>query len=182
MRERRRGVGIGRDVQVVEPQLAPVDAGPALGQLHLALAQRLDLAALEHEPHLEGLEHLVVARRARRFVAITDASVGDVTGLLRLRHRRPRYRWRCVGGRGRGGVAGTGSTMGERRAGRVPDRAGDVGSDVCRDGRPRHRRTAQRGLRTVRRTAVRLTTGPSGSIPCATRPSPARSMSSTAWR
>ena len=53
------GVGVGRDVHAVEPGLARVDRAPRLGELHLGLPQRLDLAAGQDQPALVGVEQRV---------------------------------------------------------------------------------------------------------------------------
>src|SRR3712207_8631046 len=47
-----------RNVDVVQPQLAVADRRIAVLDLRLALAQRLDLGALEHDPALEPIEQL----------------------------------------------------------------------------------------------------------------------------
>jgi hypothetical protein len=52
------GGGVGRDVDVVQPQLAVADEGVAVLELGPALAQRLDLGALQDHPGLELLEEL----------------------------------------------------------------------------------------------------------------------------
>ena len=51
------------DVHALQPQLAVGPAGEGVGQLHLAEAQALDLAALQHEAGLDGVEHGVVVAR-----------------------------------------------------------------------------------------------------------------------
>ena len=40
----------------VEPDLAAVDAGEGVGDLHLGLAQRLHLAAAQHDAGLDRVE------------------------------------------------------------------------------------------------------------------------------
>ena len=74
-------------MQVVQPQLVPVDAGPALGQLHLALSQGLDLAALKNQADLEGLED-VVGSPGAPIGGHHRRPIGHVSGFLRLGHRR----------------------------------------------------------------------------------------------
>ena len=56
------GLGIGRDVAVDQPQLGAFDGGVAFGDVGLALAQRLDLGAFQHDAGLEVvLDEVVVA-------------------------------------------------------------------------------------------------------------------------
>src|SRR5579875_3621623 len=58
---RRRPVG--RDVDPVEPHLAVPDGGVGVLELGAAVAQRLDLGALEHDAALEALEQVVAEAR-----------------------------------------------------------------------------------------------------------------------
>jgi hypothetical protein len=58
-----RGRRVGRDVHVVEPQLAVAQGRVAVLELHRAFAQRLDLGALQDDPALELVEELVAKRR-----------------------------------------------------------------------------------------------------------------------
>src|SRR6202022_2735150 len=69
---RRRAVG--RNVHVVQPQLAVADAGVAVLELCPAGAQRLDLRALQHDAALQALEQVVAKRRVAvaRHVARPD--------------------------------------------------------------------------------------------------------------
>ena len=57
------GVRVRRDVHALEPCLAVADAGVRVGELHLRLAHRLDLAALQHDARLEHVGDRVVAPR-----------------------------------------------------------------------------------------------------------------------
>ena len=58
------GVGVDRDGEVVEPDLAAaVDAGEGVADLHLAVADRLHLGAAQHEAGLDRVEDLVVPTR-----------------------------------------------------------------------------------------------------------------------
>ena len=54
---RRRVMG---DMHIVQPQLAVVKTGLTLGDARLALAERLDLGADEHDAGVERLQQLVV--------------------------------------------------------------------------------------------------------------------------
>ena len=51
---------VRRDVHPLEPQLAGIAAGEAVGELDVAEAQALDLAPGEHDAGLDDVEHLVV--------------------------------------------------------------------------------------------------------------------------
>ena len=64
-----------------QPQLATLDPGVGVGQLGLALPERLDLAAPEHDAALVGLEDVVVVAgpAVGRDLAIVGAS--RVSGL-----------------------------------------------------------------------------------------------------
>src|SRR3954468_17068948 len=58
-----RGGRVGRDVHVVQPQLAVAEGGVAVLDLHATLAQRLDLRPLQHEAGLDLVEELVAVGR-----------------------------------------------------------------------------------------------------------------------
>ena len=59
-----RGLLVRRDVQADEPELAVARVRVGALQDGVALAQRLDLAAVQHEPGLDALEEVVVVPRA----------------------------------------------------------------------------------------------------------------------
>jgi hypothetical protein len=71
------GVVVGGDVHGHEPCLAVVDAGVGVGELHVRGPQRLHLAAPQHHPGLDGLEHLVVPPGA----AVGGDELGSWAGL-----------------------------------------------------------------------------------------------------
>ena len=75
------------DVDVVQPHLALLDAGVAVAQVGLALADALHLGAEQRDAGLEGLEHVVVVQRL--------AVVGDE--LVRRPAVASRARWRGGG-------------------------------------------------------------------------------------
>src|SRR5207253_6148 len=54
------GVFVGRHVGADEPDLASLDPGVGVAKRRPARPQRLDLAPLEDDPALEGLEQVVV--------------------------------------------------------------------------------------------------------------------------
>lgn len=56
------GFVVGLDVAAVEPDLASLDAGEGIGEVHVALADGFDLGATEFESRLVGLEDVIVAR------------------------------------------------------------------------------------------------------------------------
>ena len=58
-----RGLLVGRDVQADEPELAVARVGVGALQDGVSLPQRLDLAAVQHEPGLEAIEEVVVVPR-----------------------------------------------------------------------------------------------------------------------
>ena len=53
--------GVRGDVHAFEPYLAVLDVGVRVRNLHVASAQALDLTALQHQPGLERVEHVIVA-------------------------------------------------------------------------------------------------------------------------
>ena len=159
-------VAVGRDVQPDQPDLAVVDAGVALGQLHLGLAQGLDLAALQGDAGLEGVEDLVVPPRL--------AVGGDGPGAGRLGlggHRafEATAERDCVGP----GVPAAGSLTPMLRLSHQAHLA-IVGHAY--DGLP------ERGLRAARRPGRGRAGCPTGGSTCSTRaatwPSPAASTPS----
>jgi hypothetical protein len=79
-----RGRAVGRDVDVVEPDLAVVDGGVAVLDLRLALAQRLDFGAGQHHARLPLVEEVEAVRRlpVGRHVARSRLALG-------LRHGTP---------------------------------------------------------------------------------------------
>src|SRR4051794_28204130 len=81
-----RGRLVGRDVDVLEPQLALLHVDVAVLDLGAALAQRLDLGALQDDAALELVEQLEAVRRLA-----VRRDVGGVDLALALGHlRRPR--------------------------------------------------------------------------------------------
>ena len=75
-----------RYVHLIQPQFGVVEARVALGDLGLALAQRLDLGAAQHDAALEGLDDLVVVAGAsiRGDHPVTGARVDPLLGALLL--------------------------------------------------------------------------------------------------
>ena len=166
------------DVHALQPQLAPGPAGVGVGELDLAEPQALDLAALQHDPGLDGVEDGVVVARP----AVGGDRRGAVTGRGRVlmglarvaRHRSvPADRYRAgragaaAGRRRRDRRAGQGAlpvrgVRADRRTGRrvdgdavlpVPQR-GRVGPRVHdRSRRPPARRARRRGQRAGRSSA-----------------------------
>jgi hypothetical protein len=55
---------VRRDVHTIEPHLTVENAGERLCDLGVPFAERLDLAAAEHDARLEGVDDVVVAVRA----------------------------------------------------------------------------------------------------------------------
>src|SRR5262249_35355584 len=51
------------DVRADQPELAVADVGVRLGQARPAVAERLDLRALEHDPGLDPVQELIVVPR-----------------------------------------------------------------------------------------------------------------------
>jgi hypothetical protein len=83
--ERRARVRVGRDVEADQPEFSLEEDGVGVLELDLAFAQRLDLAALQHETELDLVEDVVVA--ARDAVGRDGGGAGrDVPLLLRLGH------------------------------------------------------------------------------------------------